>query len=63
MLISEPVKVEAFCNAKCEIEDTVAPQADVIETKYRSFGGKIQYRRWNKTQGKWVDSHWIDVVT
>ncbi len=34
---------------------------DVIETKYRLYYGKIQYRRWNATKGKWVDPHWITV--
>lgn len=45
---------------------TAAPGAsiqttDTIETKYRLYNGKIQYRRWNATKGKWVDPHWITV--
>lgn len=38
----------------------VMPMADVIVTKYRLHNGLVQYRRWNKTQGCWVDPDWID---
>ncbi len=37
----------------------IVMKADII-TKYRMYYGKLQYRRWNKATGKWVDSHWID---
>lgn len=36
-------------------------RADVIETKYRVHNGVLQYRRWNKTHGYWVDDAWIDL--
>jgi len=36
-------------------------RADVIVKKYRVYNGKRQYRRWNETRGKWVDSEWIDI--
>lgn len=39
----------------------VMPLADVIITKYRVYGGKWQYRRWNDTKGIWVDPKWIDM--
>lgn len=35
-------------------------QKTEIITKYRTYYGKLQYRRWNVTKGKWVDPHWID---
>lgn len=41
--------------------ETISPRGDIIEIKYRVFNGKIQYRRWNVTQQKWVDSEWIDM--
>lgn len=34
---------------------------DVIVYKYRMWNGKVQYRRWNKTKGYWVDANWIDI--
>ena len=33
----------------------IMPLADVIVMKTRL------YRRWNETQGYWVDPYWIDV--
>lgn len=40
---------------------TMAPRANVIETKYRSYKGHLQKRRWNRTQGYWVDPYWITI--
>lgn len=40
---------------------TVMPCADVIVYKYRISNGVYQYRRWNQTQGYWVDPEWIDM--
>lgn len=43
----------------------ISPQvADVIEYRYRyePYTKKLQYRRWNVTQGRWQDSVWIYVV-
>ncbi|MQN01049.1 MAG: hypothetical protein FRC54_03575 [bacterium LCO1.1] len=34
---------------------------DDITVMYRRYKGKYQYRRWNKTKNKWVDSHWITI--
>ena len=39
----------------------IVPYADVIEIRHRVFNGKRQYRRWNVTQGCWVDPYWIDM--
>lgn len=43
-------------------ENDATPRADVIVTKYRVSNGIPQYRRWNETQGYWVDPYWIDLV-
>lgn len=40
---------------------TIAPRADVIVVRYRTYNGVYQYRRWNQTQGYWVDPEWIDM--
>ena len=32
-----------------------------IITKYRTHNGKVQYRRWNITTGKWVDPYLINL--
>ena len=39
----------------------VNPCADQIGYIYRKHNGRIQKRRWNYTQGEWVDKKWIDV--
>ena len=31
---------------------------DKIEVKYRVYKGVVQYRRWNATKNRWVDSEW-----
>lgn len=36
-------------------------QKTEIIKKYRTCNGKLQYRRWNVTIGKWVDPYWINV--
>lgn len=42
-------------------ENTNAPRADVIVTKYRVNNGVTQCRRWNETRSCWVDPDWIDL--
>lgn len=37
----------------------IMPFADVIEIKYRTANGIIQYRRWNATRNRWEDPYWI----
>ena len=43
-----------------EENEGIEPRADVIVIKYRIYDGVYQYRRWNETQGYWVDPYWID---
>lgn len=35
--------------------------ADVIVYRWRTYNGVPQYRRWNETQGYWVDPYWINL--
>ena len=42
-------------------ESVIEPRADVIVVYYRVVSGVYQYRRWNETQGYWVDPDWIDM--
>lgn len=35
--------------------------ADLIQTKYRTYKGVRQYRKWNKTQRYWVLPHWRNI--
>lgn len=39
----------------------IIPFSDEIEIKTRIYNGKMQYRRWNKTQNCWIDPYWIDI--
>ena len=39
----------------------IEPRADVIVIKYRVKNGVYQFRRWNETQGYWVDPEWMDM--
>ena len=43
-------------------ESVIEPRADVIVVKYRISNGVPQYRRWNETQGYWVDPYWINMA-
>ena len=40
---------------------SISTYADQIEYVYRIHNGRVQKRRWNYTQGEWVDKKWIDV--
>lgn len=42
-----------------DVEERVA---DHIIMKYRTLNGHLQCRRWNATQGYWVDPHWITLT-
>lgn len=44
-----------------ESESVIEPRADVIVVKYRVNNGVYQFRRWNETQGYWVDPYWMDL--
>ncbi len=57
---------EIQTETQAEVNETsaqgdIATYADVIETKYRLYKNKAQYRRWNATRGYWVDKDWIDL--
>lgn len=39
----------------------IMPFADQIEVMTRVHNGKMQYRRWNATRGRWEDPYWIDL--
>ena len=41
--------------------DAEIARADVIVMKFRYKGDVLQCRRWNETQGYWVDPYWMDV--
>ena len=51
----EPVAVEV------ESDGDISTYADEIVWCYRIANGRRQKRRWNRTQGKWVDKAWIDL--
>ena len=42
-------------------DDSISTYADQITIVYRVHNGRRQKRRWNLTQGKWVDKKWIDL--
>lgn len=42
--------------------NVAVPYSDVIETYFRTTtDGRLQYRHWNATRGRWVEPHWIDI--
>lgn len=43
-------------------QDVESRISDHIETKYRYHNGHLQCRRWNATQGYWVDPYWENVT-
>lgn len=42
-----------------DVEERIS---DHIEMKYRYHDGHLQYRRWNATQGYWVDPYWRNMT-
>ena len=42
-------------------DDNISTCADQITIVYRVHNGRRQKRRWNLTQGEWVDKKWIDL--
>lgn len=55
-------EVDAPYEAVMETSDgSISTYADQIEYVYRIHNGRVQKRRWNYTQGEWVDKKWIDV--
>lgn len=58
---ADPVcQAQSLQNISIAIESAV-PCADQIVMKTRWHNGVLQYRRWNKTKGCWVDPDWIDM--
>ena len=51
----EPVTVEMASDG------SISTYADEIVIYYRVHNGRRQKRRWNLTQGEWVDKKWIDL--
>lgn len=39
----------------------IVPYAESIIIRYRTFKGRLQYRRWNVTRKCWVDSKWSNL--
>ncbi len=54
-------KVEAKTDAVNYPPGGYEVQKAQIIKKYRTYYGKMQYRRWNVTTGKWVDPYWINL--
>lgn len=52
--------VNVYASQTTANEITATRASDIIETKYRIYKGKLQYRRWNATLGCWYDPDWID---
>ena len=58
----------AMANEATVVQETEIAQdvegriADHIEMKYRYLNGHLQCRRWNATQGYWVDPYWITLT-
>ena len=57
-----PTQILAASFVATNTAQEIMPMAeDDIETYYRLYNGKVQYRRWNATKNKWVDPYWIDM--
>ena len=48
-------------NVEIVNDDSISTCADQIRIVYRIHNGRRQKRRWNQTQGEWVDKKWIDL--
>lgn len=62
------IGVTACANETTMIQETEVTQdvesriSDHIEMKFRYYNGHLQCRRWNATQGYWVDPYWKNVT-
>lgn len=70
IIISTSLPVSVFANS-IEVEPILLSEGteenstystDTIEYVYRTYNGKLQYRRWNATKGYWIDATWLDVI-
>ncbi|MGF7010775.1 hypothetical protein M2146_001308 [Lachnospiraceae bacterium PF1-22] len=55
------IRTETFTQTTFYESDVSLRVSDIIIYRYRTKNGVTQYRRWNKTQGYWVDSSWINM--
>lgn len=59
-MAAEPEVPETGVTASSE--EGIQPYSDIIELKLRTTAdGRLQYRHWNATRGRWVEPDWIDV--
>lgn len=57
-LAAEPEAPDPVVTASSE--EGIQPYSDVIELKLRiAADGRVQYRHWNATRGRWVEPDWI----
>lgn len=54
------IQIRSISTNFLDENDKIVFSSDIIIYKYRVNNGRLQYRRWNDTQGKWVDNYWID---
>lgn len=62
--IVSPDSAEILISGGIQVKENIMdiqPRADVIEYKFRTYNGQLQYRRWNATRNYWVDPYWIDL--
>lgn len=57
-LAAEPEVPETGVTASSE--EGIQPYSDIIELKLRTdAAGRLQYRHWNATRGRWVEPEWM----
>ncbi len=64
VMMSPTQSLQASSNndaAQVQAEAANMQRSEVIVKRVRVYKGVVQYRRWNKTYGYWVDPDWIDV--
>lgn len=59
--IAKPIETEPISISE-NTEENSTYTSDKIEYVYRTYNGKLQYRRWNATKGYWIDATWLDVI-
>lgn len=56
LLVTTPSVVSASADST-----QVSVRKKSIVKKYRTYNGRLQYRRWDEANRVWVDSKWIDI--
>lgn len=51
--------IEVVASETNTVSECSTRAADLIVYCYKVENGNIYYRRWNDTQGYWVDSYWV----